>query len=403
MGNVVTLEPIAGISVPNKEYIATTGKTSAGIPAKPSKFVLFTQDWIQLQNFVAVALELPVTQGDFKEKYGEFTKTELITNAVDALKDLHDSAKVFGNPAKLWEEWAAKDLTTAEMPESLYGKIVWVAGQVMTKAESFRDTYENLEAVLDESFSEEKRQRNPKALLTGKGGLTDEAREMSAQCKELRGELAEFATRVGKSQEKIGKYFDEKTEICQAAEDAVADISQRIKELENERDSLQRQYDGAAAGAAAGSYILMVISGGMLFPAALGLGLGLGLGLAETYRKNRDATIELIGKRQNDKQKKVLLHMHIVGLNKQIGPIKEKVEKVIDGLGQIAMVWDDQIVRLDAIVKSTDFAKMIKYEAANQIMKIDLAIKKWNQIAEDTKEFRHGALVQYKSEDSMAA
>ena len=149
MSNVVTLEPIDGISVRNTGVNASTGLTAFGDPGKPTKFALFTADWIQLQNFVAGALRLPITQGDFVTTYGDFKKRELVTNAVKAIHDLHESAVAFGDPAALWKEWAEKDLTTTDKPNTLYGKIVWVAGQIMSTAETFKDTYETLEIALD--------------------------------------------------------------------------------------------------------------------------------------------------------------------------------------------------------------------------------------------------------------
>jgi hypothetical protein len=121
---------------------------------------------------VAGALRLPITQGDFVTTYGDFKKRELVTNAVKAIHDLHESAAAFGDPAALWKEWAEKDLTTADKPNTLYGKIVWVAGQIMSKAETFKDTYETLEVALDPSKPEAKRIESLKQILTGKGGLT---------------------------------------------------------------------------------------------------------------------------------------------------------------------------------------------------------------------------------------
>jgi uncharacterized coiled-coil DUF342 family protein len=120
-------------------------------------------------------------------------------------------------------------------------------------------------------------------------------------------------------------------------------------------------------------------------------------------RKNRDAVSDLIDERKEDERKKINLKMDIAGLTSHIDNIKAKVDSVADGLGKIAMVWDDQITRLNEIVKTTDLAKMATYEAANQIMKITIATRKWGQIAADTQEFRHGALVQYKAAARQAA
>ncbi len=403
MSNVVTLEPIDGISVLNEGYNPNTGQTAFGDKGKPTKFALFTADWIQLQNFVAGTLRLPITQADFLKTYGDFKKRELVTNAVGAIHDLHDSAKEFGDPAALWKEWAEKDLTTADKPSTLYGKIVWVAGQIMTTAESFKDTYDTLETALDPSRPEGKRIESLKQILTGKGGLTDDARTMSALCSELRGELATFALRIEKNQKGIDAYFDKKAEIYKEAEEALGVISAKVTELEGERNGLQQKYEAAAGSAGAASALIMIFSVGLAWPVALGVGLGLGVGLAEQLRKNRDDVSNMIEERKVEEQQKILLKFDIAGLTSHIEDIKGKVDKVADGLGKIAMVWDDQITRLDAIVKNTDLAKMVTYEAANQIMKITTATKKWGQIAADTQEFRQGALVQYKSAARQAA
>ena len=66
-----------------------------------STFSLFSDSWLQLQAYTGSAMELPITSGDFETKYGSFGGATVITECIDAMKNVRQAATEFGDPRSL--------------------------------------------------------------------------------------------------------------------------------------------------------------------------------------------------------------------------------------------------------------------------------------------------------------
>jgi hypothetical protein len=67
---------------------------------------------------------------------------------------------------------------------------------------------------------------------------------------------------------------------------------------------------------------------------------------------------------KEDEKKKIALKLDIAGLTSHSKTSRLRSTTWRDGLGKIAMVWDDPDHSAHEIVKTTDLAKMATYEAA---------------------------------------
>jgi hypothetical protein len=396
----VTLVPKDGIIVSNSGMSKDGGKIK---DAKPTKFALFTEDWIQMQNFVTAALKLPISDGDFDTKYGEFEakSKDAITHCVGAFKELRASAEDFGNPAVLLRE--IQNLKGGAKPPSIYGEIVWVANAIADAARTFKFTYSQLGQVLTESMPKEERREALIGILTGPGGLRDTAVEMGTKTDNLVKRLAAFSGKISKNQEAINAYANSSGQIYKEAVTKVGELGEQLSKLRIEIQKANDAYIGYAAGAGGGAALIFIFTFGLGWPVALAYGVGMGVGGAEMARQAMENFKTELEKAKGDQQKKLVLQADLEGLNAKIGSIKNQVDAVCAGLKTIVGVWNNQVSVLDSIVKSTELEKMLTFTAINQKLGILNAQEKWNQVATDTTEFTSNAFVEYREEVKKAA
>ncbi len=82
-----------------------------------------------MQNFIANALQLPVLQGDFEERYGTFKDEALVEKGIELLKGLKDAADAFGNVVTESRD-IMKYIGTDTPPKSLFAHGVWLASKI---------------------------------------------------------------------------------------------------------------------------------------------------------------------------------------------------------------------------------------------------------------------------------
>lgn len=395
----ITLVPKDGI------IVANSGKDRDGHnikEAKATKFALFTEDWIQMQNFVTAALKLPISGGEFDTKYGEFdTKSKAaIKDCVAAFESLRKSAEKFGNPTVLLKE--IQHLRGGEKPSSIYGEIVWVANAIADAATTFKFTYSQLAQILTPSMTKDERKAALLGILTGKGGLRETAVNMGKKADDLVKGLAKFSEKIGKDQAAINTYASLSGKVYKEAVTKVGELGTELSRLREEIQKANDKYIGFAAGAGGGAALIFIFTFGVGWPIALGYGIGMGVGGAEMARQAMETFKTELAKATGDQEKKIVLQADLEGLNAKIDDIQKQVNAVCAGLQAIVGVWNDQVFVIDQITKSTEIEKMITFDAINQKLKILDAQTKWQQIAVDIAEFTSNAFVVYQDENKAA-
>jgi len=76
------------------------------IPADPnsgqkSQFALFSDSWLELQGYIGSAIQLPIVEGDFEQKYGTLGASTTIKDCIAAMKGVQEASTEFGDPKSL--------------------------------------------------------------------------------------------------------------------------------------------------------------------------------------------------------------------------------------------------------------------------------------------------------------
>src|SRR4051812_33664296 len=90
----------------------------------PPRFILFGTQWLDLQGFVAKAMALPINQGEWDQKYGEFDQAskDAVQNCLKAFANIKGLSARFGDPVALKQSIVNDPayLQTAAPPAAIY-------------------------------------------------------------------------------------------------------------------------------------------------------------------------------------------------------------------------------------------------------------------------------------------
>jgi hypothetical protein len=383
--------PSSPLTIPNTVPPPVPG------PTPPSRFVLFTNDWLQLQNYISQALTLPIDTGDWNDKYGSFADQGQVTTVLGAMTNVQGLCATFGDPETLRQEIAENPgyLLTPTAPPEIYGNIVWLASQIENAASTFTFTFQGLSEVLDPSAgTPAQRAANLTTILTGQGGLTSTAADMQTKTTALLGKLATFETSIGAANTQLVTYTSAESQI-------VADANQIVAQDKVDRDSFQSSADDAlkkwrdyTIAAVATSVGIMIITGGALWPLAVGLGAGLGAAAAYERGQYNDFMAKVQGE-DEDISKKNRLLVDLAGLNTAIAPVASSLQTFDTALQSVEGVWSDIQLNLNYIATNYGVDQLSDLSWVMQTMDILDAEKKWQAISDTAQQFTQNSLVSY--------
>lgn len=382
-----TLVPPQGLVVANPQ-----GATN------PPLFCLFTQDWITMQTFIVQALQLPISTGNFKQKYGTFKDEEEIEGCVNAMATIQGLSADFGNPLTLIQELASNPaiLQSATPPAPIYTHIVWFATKLYQNATTFNQTLTQFMTLLNPANcgSPEQCGQIVQELLTGPGGLQATAETMVALSNKLTQDLAKFALKLQPSVATMTDYTASSSTFYQDVENAInTDISD-VAAFQQAADDAYKLWRDLTISAVTTSVGTLVLSAGMAWPISATLAGALG---AEA-KKARDAYDNACRERdaaKTDEQKKIQLKMDLNSFNMQMQPVTQAVQAFQASLQQVTAVWTQ--IGSDLAYISTNFtpAQLGDLSWVRQALALDRATQDWKTIADKTEEFTAQSLVTY--------
>jgi len=380
---------------------------------RPNRFILFTDSWLNLQNYITTCLALPINQGDFGAKYGAFSDRAALTNVVEAMKKVQALTVDFGNPKMIKELDDSNYLLKPEPPKEIYAHMIWLAMQLQGAASTYTNTLESIKDLLNPSMgTKEQRAGYLKEVLIGKGGLVSVAEDMTKKTNELRDKVRKFGGKIAEGNEQLVLYTSQSSTIMQAASDAIEDIKKTIERLKTESEGALkawRNFTIAAVSASVGLAILSCLCL-VLAPftfgttAAVSIGLGAGaiaaataLGIAaDKQLKEYNRLCGEVKKSQAEQQKKVLLVSDLTSLNDQILDVGKGMKDFMTNLDKVEGIWLDIAGKLTNICTLYTPEKLSDYSWIVQALKITDATKKWHEIATITTEFTQNSLVTYE-------
>jgi hypothetical protein len=384
-------------AVPSNSLTIVNPAPPPGMTGTPNnRFILFTNDWLDLQNYVQQALELPITKNDFQATYGSFPDQKLVTNAVEALKRVRDLSATFGAPTTLKQKIQTDPgyLNTPTAPTEIYAHIVWLANQIYNTSTTFQYTLANLAPLLSMGTPDQ-RAENLKAILIGQGGLVSSAETMKALTQDLLKKLMEFDSKIAEANEQVQKYAGQGSTLVDTANQIIGSTRNDIDNvLQPSADAAYKAWRDYTISAVTTSVGIMVLSAGMLWPLAVGLGVGLGVAAA----KQREAYNDLmnqIGAAEENIRLKTRLVADLTGFNQRIGQVAPALASFKTNLEIVEGVWVGMSSNLAYIANNYSVDQLSSLPWVNQAMKIGDATAKWQAIGTTSQEFTANALVSY--------
>jgi hypothetical protein len=401
--SILTLEPSNTLSSPSASL------------QRPNRFILFSDSWLNLQNYITVCLQLPINVGDFAAKYGDFADKNLIDGAVDAMGKLQALTTTFGSPTLLKQKLITDStyLLTAQPPSEIYAHIVWLAMQIQNTASTFSFTFANLKELLGpDAGTEDQRASNLKEVLIGRGGLVSLAEEMKNKTAVLIGKLAGFDGSVSEANEQMRAYTGQGSAMLKAAARLVGEYTDTLADLDRQKDQAWAAWRDYTIAAVTTSVGLCAIGGLLIVMAPFTFGTSVLAGgaciaagataagvLGHAAKDQRDLYNKLIDDikdAERKKQKKVQLVTDLTSFDSQIQLVGQGITDFKTNLSVIEGVWTDIGGKLAYICNNYTPEQLSNYSWVTQAFKIGDAQSKWIKIADTSQEFTQNSLVDYQ-------
>lgn len=393
------------ILMPSADLVTVNPSPSPGAPT--GRFVLFTESWLDLQNYVQQSLRLPISKNDFTATYGAFSAQSEITNVVKALRRVSDLSETFGNPSTLKQKIIGDTgyLLGATPPAEIYAHIVWLANQVYNTSTTFQFTMENLPAILGPTGgSTAQRAEALKEILTGTGGLLSSAKTMEKLTGDLLTKLLAFEDNVKGANAGVQDYFGRGSAIVDKANEELGAFAETIKSLNCEANDAYSSWKNYSILTVATSVGLMFL-GAILAPFTLGATAGLvvfahaggvGFGLAASRSLSQyNALCAQMKNKEIEKLKKSQLVTDVNAFNVSIGNVAPAMTSFMANLQQMQGVWADVSMNLAYISHNYSTSQLSDLSWVMQMMKVGDAQKKWGLIGRSAQEFTQNSLVSY--------
>jgi hypothetical protein len=386
-----------------------------------NRFVLFTNSWLDLQTYVQSALRLPITQGNFVEKYGAFTSAEdtnLVIQTVAAMKKVQGLATDFGNPQLIKQNIGqnASYLTSKAPPAEIYGHIIWLAMQMQAAGGRFQSTLANMSKYLGPGMSRQQRADTLKDILIGDGGLITVSTDMKLKTEALVNKLANFDGLIADANQQLLTYTRQGSRLVEAAK-AVARKQQELidKELKPAADAAWGKYIAFTIGAAAAPVAILLIGVlvAVLAPITFGASLVVG-GLALAGAPAAATALAIAAGEQNkvymdlqkqiaaantEIKKKSALATDLGSFNSHAGTVSTGIADFKDRLAEIMGMWEDVKGNLAYICSNYTEKELGDLPWVNQALQLEDARDKWGDIKKTAQEFTQNSLIDFKFQE----
>jgi hypothetical protein len=398
----------------NLTVMPTRQLTSTTLRADTNRFVLFSNSWINLQSYVQAGLLLPITKGNFVEKYGEFSSQQLITNTVQAMKKVQNLSESFGNPTLIKKKIleSRSYLTSKTAPTEIYGHIVWLAMQMQAAAGRYQNTLKNVERFISTGTKEE-RANNLKDILIGRGGLITVASDMQTKTDDLLEKLLKFDGHITDANTQLVTYTRQGSDLIKEAEKISAKFQEKIdKELKPAAKTAWDRYIGFTVGAATAPVAIFFVGmlAAILAPVTFGTSLvfagaamagsaGAAIALAVAAGEQNKIYNNLqaeIKASEKEIQKKALLTTDLGSFNSQAAIIGTGLSDFKGDLQKISGMWLDVQGNLAYICNNYTVDQLADLSWVNQAMQLEDAGEKWNDIKVTAQEFTQNSLIDFQ-------
>lgn len=382
-------------------------------PADPnsgqkSQFALFSDSWLEVQGYVGAALELPLTSGNFEEKYGSFDSSKTITDCVDAMKNVQETSTEFGDPKSLRAELIKNPniLATEDPPEEIYTHTVWMGQRVHQTSATIVSGYQSILAELPNMPSKDQVVNLKAYLFDQTMGPIPLAKKMSEQVGGLIKKLGNFEQKMNEYNAQMKSFTTGSSNMIVLVNNTIGEYEVKIEELKKTREAAYKAWKDFTVAAITSSVGCALI-GGLLAPftggvsllvggaAAIGTGVGLGIA-AEKNRIKYNEYCKLVATESADLKKRQRLRSDLGDFDTQMQRVGPAMSAFLNELQKIEAVWvqmnTDMLGISDSITESNvgNMPFLVKAKA-------NMAIDAWKAVDDSAKQFTVESLVDYTS------
>jgi hypothetical protein len=231
-------------------------------------------------------------------------------------------------------------------------------------------------------------------ILTGAGGLQSTAVSATATVNQLITALSTFNTSMATPNATIQQYTASSSKFYTDAVNAAGQDAQDVIAFQQDADAAYKAWKDYTIEAVSVSVGLVIISGGLLWPAAAVAAGVLGHDAVEA----RDNYNKYCGERDAasaDEQKKQQLITDLGGLNTAVGQVGTAAANFVTTLAQVAAAWVTIGQDLAYIVHTYTPEQLSKYSWVNQALKCEDATNDWQVIATAAQAYTQNSLVSF--------
>lgn len=382
-------------------------------PADPnsgqkSQFALFSDSWLQLQGYVGATLELPITSGNFEDKYGSFGASKTITDCIAAMRNLQETSTEFGDPKSLRADLIKNPnlLATKDPPQEIYTHTVWMGQRVHATAATIVSGYQS---VLESQpgLPSKEQVANLKAYLFDQTmGPIPLSQKMSDEVGDLIKKLGKFEQKMNEYNAKMQAFTRTGSDMMAQVDQEIGALGQKIKELQKLRDDAYkawRDFTIAAVACSVGcvllGFLLAPLTGGvsLLVGGALAIASGVGLGAKAAQNRGKyNEYCKLIETESADLKKKQRLRSDLGDFNTQMQRVGPAMAGFLKNLQTVQGVWvqmNTDMVGISQSITESNVGSLPFLVKA----KADMAIDAWKAVDESAKHFTVESLVDYTS------
>jgi hypothetical protein len=384
------------------------GLTNPVDPAsgQKSRFILFSESWIELQAYTGAAIALPITQDEFATKYGSFSGEQVIKDCITAMRGVQATATEFGNPKTLRASLIQNPnlLATAQPPDEIYTHTVWLGQKIHNTSQTLASGFKT---VLDEVSSLPK----PDQVEAIKAFLFDATlgpiplgKSMSDEAGKLIKKLGTFEQKMNEYNEKLQAFTKSSSSMLALVNSTIGSIEQKIADLEKTRDDAYKAWKDftiAAVTTSVGCFLIGAVlapfTGGasLLVGGAAAIATGVGLGVkAARCRAEYNAACQMIDEETAEKQKKIRLRSDLGDFNTAMGRVGPAMNKFLKDLQTVEGIWvqmNSDMLHISEMVNEGNVGTIPFLVKA----KAQAAIDAWKGVDESAKQFTVQSLVDY--------
>lgn len=378
-----------------------TGAVIAHIDPKTEQtnyaFPLQTKAWLALQTAVAQAMQLPFDQADFVDKYGTFADETIIESAMTVFDRINTTAKEYGDPTKLISE-ISNFQQSKNPPDAIYGHAVWLAFQTQTTAQQ-------ISALLQEGLNDIGQESDPKVrlkdlteLLTGQGGITDQANSLTGEITTFSTKLSSFyktlnAELAGKT-DSLKSYLDQEGNVLDAANAALVTEKGDLGKMLDLVKKYNDEYIGFTVAASVAPLLSVVPP--LFFFFAVGDAAIFGP-LAAKAKEALDNERKLVADEKDEIKHKKALVAQVTALNGAAEQVNTNGAEFLNTLSQMVGGWTEFTTQVGLRLKSLTEDDVKEWSKFLQKINFKAGLQGWNTIANKAEDFALKGMVTFKT------